>query len=99
MDRFFKSNGLSKGPSIQGFTGGGGVWMGWLVFCWLFFAIKKNTGYTPKIAGFHLFTEFLIDLDRTLRVGEIRDELSQTNLLVFPRLIWSHLYTKHTIFV
>lgn len=65
-----------------------------VVFCY-----KKNTGYTPKIAGFHLFTEFLIDLDRTLRVGEIRDELSQTNLLVFPRLIWSHLYTKHTIFV
>lgn len=44
MDRFFKSNGLSKGPSIQGFTGGGGVWMGWLVFCWLFFAIKKKHG-------------------------------------------------------
>ena len=69
-------------------------------FFWLlFFCLKKTRGIHTENSRFHLFTEFLIDLDRTLRVGEIRDELSQTNLLVFPRLIWSHLYTKHTIFV
>lgn len=73
-------------------------WVG-LVFFGCFFAIKNKVDTHRKAAGFIYSLSFLIDLDRTLRVGEIRDELSQTNLLVFPRVIWSHLYTKHTIFV
>lgn len=50
--RLFQTDGRSKGRS-KGFTGGGGVWMGlgWF-FLVVVFCYKKNTGYTPKIAGF-----------------------------------------------
>ena len=54
MDRFFQTGRSFRVGRSKGFTGGGGVWMGWVGFFFgCFFAIKrKHGGYTPKIAGF-----------------------------------------------